>query len=183
MTDQTVGLSKFLSLLAPDRFFINQATNYTADISDNHLSLSRASVISLLQHFVPEIGSYWDIKYGSVLMVGDNSMLGEGWCWDGGSAKGEDNLGDGGFGVFMCGKRLKVYICLSSRMMKKTRAQYQKIDEDKRMEIIERILKNGEQLKTVSDETGVNISTCKAIIKVYQDEGRVGKKQRRNKMI
>ena len=28
----------------------------------------------------------------------------------------------------------------------------------------------------------VNVSTCKAIIKVYQEEGRVGKKQKRNKI-
>ena len=28
----------------------------------------------------------------------------------------------------------------------------------------------------------VNISTCKAIIKVYQEEGRVGKKKKRNKV-
>lgn len=28
----------------------------------------------------------------------------------------------------------------------------------------------------------VNISTCKAILKVYQEEGRVGKKKRRNKV-
>jgi len=29
----------------------------------------------------------------------------------------------------------------------------------------------------------VNISTCKAIIKVYQEEGRIGKKKQRNKVL
>ena len=44
------------------------------------------------------------------------------------------------------------------------------------MEIIERILEKGEPLKVVSESVGINISTCKAIIKVYENEGRVGKK-------
>lgn len=51
------------------------------------------------------------------------------------------------------------------------------------MEIIERILEKGEPLKVVSESVGINISTCKAIIKVYENEGRVGKKQKRNKVI
>lgn len=29
----------------------------------------------------------------------------------------------------------------------------------------------------------VNISTCKAILKVYQEEGRIGKKKKRNKVV
>jgi hypothetical protein len=29
----------------------------------------------------------------------------------------------------------------------------------------------------------INISTCKAILKVYQEEGRIGKKKKRNKVI
>lgn len=29
----------------------------------------------------------------------------------------------------------------------------------------------------------VNISTCKAILKVFQDEGRIGKKKKRNKVV
>lgn len=36
------------------------------------------------------------------------------------------------------------------------------------MEIIDRIIKKGEQLKAVADSIGINVSTCKAIIKVYQ---------------
>ena len=30
---------------------------------------------------------------------------------------------------------------------------------------------------------GVNISTCKAIVKVFQEEGRIGKKKKRNKVV
>lgn len=33
------------------------------------------------------------------------------------------------------------------------------------------------------NEMGVNISTAKAILKVYQEEGRVGKKKKRDKVI
>lgn len=29
----------------------------------------------------------------------------------------------------------------------------------------------------------INISTCKAILKVYQEQGRVGKKKQRNKIV
>jgi transposase len=68
-------------------------------------------------------------------------------------------------------------------MEKKRRSSYNKINEEVRMEIIERILRNGESIKEVSTEMGVNISTCKAILKVYQEEGRVGKKKQRNKVL
>jgi hypothetical protein len=37
------------------------------------------------------------------------------------------------------------------------------------MEIVERIVNKGEQLKAVSDDVGINVSTCKAIIKVFQE--------------
>ena len=30
---------------------------------------------------------------------------------------------------------------------------------------------------------GVNISTCKAMLKVFQEEGRIGKKKKRNKVV
>ena len=43
--------------------------------------------------------------------------------------------------------------------------------------------KNGENIKDVSNELGLNISTCKAIVKVYQEEGRIGKKKKRNKVV
>lgn len=57
---------------------------------------------------------------------------------------------------------------MSEEMIKNKRSKYKKIDEDKRMEIIDRIINKGEQLKTVSELIGINVSTCKAIIKVYQ---------------
>ena len=38
-------------------------------------------------------------------------------------------------------------------------------------------------MRTVADSMGVNISTCKAIIKVFQEEGRIGKKKKRNKVV
>lgn len=38
-------------------------------------------------------------------------------------------------------------------------------------------------MRIVAQSLGVNISTCKAILKVFQEEGRIGKKQKRNKVI
>lgn len=66
---------------------------------------------------------------------------------------------------------------------KKSRCSYQKIGEGVREEIIERIIHKGESIKEVAGELRVNISTCKAILKVYQQEGRIGKKKQRNKVI
>jgi transposase-like protein len=52
-----------------------------------------------------------------------------------------------------------------------------------RSSIIRRILEEGQPMREVAAAMGVNISTCKAIIKVYQEEGRIGKKQKRNKVV
>lgn len=49
--------------------------------------------------------------------------------------------------------------------------------------IVDRILKREENIKDVSLDMNVNISTCKAIIKVYNEEGRIGKKKKRNKVL
>lgn len=38
-------------------------------------------------------------------------------------------------------------------------------------------------MRHVAQSLDVNISTCKAILKVYQEEGRIGKKKKRNKVI
>ena len=38
-------------------------------------------------------------------------------------------------------------------------------------------------MKLVASETKVNISTCKAILKVFNEQGRVGKKQKRDKKL
>jgi hypothetical protein len=51
-----------------------------------------------------------------------------------------------------------------------------------RQAIISRITE-GEAMRSVAHSIGVNISTCKAILKVYQEEGRIGKKQKRNKVV
>lgn len=45
------------------------------------------------------------------------------------------------------------------------------------------MVNQGEQIKEVAGEMNVNISTCKAILKVYQEEGRIGKKKKRNKVL
>lgn len=37
-------------------------------------------------------------------------------------------------------------------------------------------------IKEVAEDLNVNISTCKAILKVYREEGRIGKKKNRNKV-
>ncbi len=44
-------------------------------------------------------------------------------------------------------------------------------------------MNKGENIKDVVNDMGVNISTAKAIVKVYQEEGRVGKKKKRDKVI
>ena len=49
--------------------------------------------------------------------------------------------------------------------------------------MVERVIEHEEPLKDVADELGLNHSTCKAILKVYQKEGRIGKKSRRNKVV
>lgn len=38
-------------------------------------------------------------------------------------------------------------------------------------------------MREVAQSMGVNISTCKAILKVFQEEGRIGKKKKRNKVV
>ena len=65
---------------------------------------------------------------------------------------------------------------------KQKRNSYKRITESVRLEIIDRILERHQSLKEVSEEMNINISTCKAIFKVYQEEGRVGKKLKRNKV-
>ena len=68
-------------------------------------------------------------------------------------------------------------------MKKNNRAQYKKIDQELRHMIIDKIVHENIPIKDVANETNINVSTCKAILKVYQEEGRVGKKQNRNKIV
>ena len=71
---------------------------------------------------------------------------------------------------------------MSLREDKQKRNNYKKISEEARLTIIDRILDKGHGLKDVAASMNVNMSTCKAIIKVFQEEGRVGKKKKRNKV-
>lgn len=71
---------------------------------------------------------------------------------------------------------------MSEKEDKQKRNNYKKISEQARRTIIDRILDKGHSLKDVAASMNVNMSTCKAIIKVYQEEGRVGKKKKRNKV-
>ena len=61
--------------------------------------------------------------------------------------------------------------------------KYKKISQELREEIIDKIINKGESLKAVADEVKINVSTCKAIVRVFQEEGRIGKKKNRNKVI
>lgn len=69
-----------------------------------------------------------------------------------------------------------------SQTDKPRRTSYKRISEETRLAIIDRILDQGQSLKEVASAMNVNVSTCKAIIKVFQEEGRIGKKQKRNKV-
>jgi predicted transcriptional regulator len=58
---------------------------------------------------------------------------------------------------------------------KNKRCAYKKITEDIRRQIIG-MFQAQESLKEISKVVGLNVSTCKGIIKVFQEEGRIGKK-------
>jgi predicted transcriptional regulator len=66
---------------------------------------------------------------------------------------------------------------------KNKRTTYQRITEEIRTELLRRVIDTGENIKKVVNDMNVNISTAKAIVKVYQEEGRVGKKKKRDKVI
>lgn len=61
------------------------------------------------------------------------------------------------------------------------RTRYKKISEELREEIIERLLVRKEGLREVASKLHINHSTCKAIVKVFESEGRIGKKKTRNR--
>ena len=63
------------------------------------------------------------------------------------------------------------------------RNSYHTIPIESRRELAERVIHQDEPLKVVAEDLGINISTCKAILKVYLNEGRLGKKEKRNKVI
>lgn len=66
---------------------------------------------------------------------------------------------------------------------KGSRSGYKNIDEKAREQLLERVLNQGESLKEVSNALNINISTSKAILKVFTQEGRIGKKKKRNKVV
>ena len=53
---------------------------------------------------------------------------------------------------------------------KNKRTSYKRITEKTRLELIDRIINQGENIKLVVNSMDVNISTAKAILKVYQEE-------------
>lgn len=69
------------------------------------------------------------------------------------------------------------------RERKGRRSKYQKISEALREEIIDRLVYRKEGLRDVASKLRINHSTCKAIVKVYESEGRIGKKKTRNRNV
>lgn len=65
---------------------------------------------------------------------------------------------------------------------KNKRSSYKRITSDIRKDIIRRFQAE-DTLKQIAKDVGLNVSTCKGIIKVYQEEGRIGKKLKRNRPI
>ncbi|CAK88194.1 unnamed protein product (macronuclear) [Paramecium tetraurelia] len=62
-------------------------------------------------------------------------------------------------------------------------SQYQKVDENIRQQIIDQACNKGQPLRQISQQLGIKYSTAKAIVQVYQNEGRIGKKRNRDKRI
>ncbi|CAD8137238.1 unnamed protein product [Paramecium octaurelia] len=62
-------------------------------------------------------------------------------------------------------------------------SQYQKVDENIRQQIIDQACNKGQPLRQISQQLGIKYSTAKAIVQVYQNEGRIGKKRTRDKRI
>jgi hypothetical protein len=52
-----------------------------------------------------------------------------------------------------------------------------------REEIIDRLVVKKEGLREVAAKLRINHSTCKAIVKVFENEGRIGKKKTRNRNV
>ncbi|CAD8139159.1 unnamed protein product [Paramecium octaurelia] len=60
---------------------------------------------------------------------------------------------------------------------------YQKVDANLRSQIIDQACNKGQPLRQVAQNLGIKYSTGKAIVQVYQSEGRIGKKRTRDKRI
>ncbi|KAL4459886.1 hypothetical protein ABPG74_003412 [Tetrahymena malaccensis] len=61
------------------------------------------------------------------------------------------------------------------------RKKYNVINEDVRKKIIQKLTEESANIKEVAQEYGLKLSTCKAILQVYQKEGRIGKKATRDR--
>ncbi|CAD8059435.1 unnamed protein product [Paramecium sonneborni] len=62
-------------------------------------------------------------------------------------------------------------------------SHYQKVDETIRQQIIDQACNKGQPLRQIAQNLGIKYSTAKAIVQVYQSEGRIGKKRTRDKRI
>ncbi|CAD8047933.1 unnamed protein product [Paramecium primaurelia] len=62
-------------------------------------------------------------------------------------------------------------------------SHYQKVDENIRQQIIDLACNKGQPLRQIAQNLGIKYSTAKAIVQVYQNEGRIGKKRTRDKRI
>ncbi|CAD8056512.1 unnamed protein product [Paramecium sonneborni] len=62
-------------------------------------------------------------------------------------------------------------------------SRYQKVDETIRQQIIDQACNKGQPLRQIAHNLGIKYSTAKAIVQVYQNEGRIGKKRTRDKRI
>jgi len=69
----------------------------------------------------------------------------------------------------------------SSKKILRKRKKYHKIDDNIRMKLVEAVEKNGEMLKTAASRYGVNYSSAKSIFHTYRKEGRVVKKNIRER--
>ncbi|CAD8061330.1 unnamed protein product [Paramecium sonneborni] len=61
--------------------------------------------------------------------------------------------------------------------------QYQKVNANLRQQIIDQACVKGQPLRQIAQTLGIKYSTAKAIVQVYQSEGRIGKKRTRDKRI
>ncbi|CAD8139783.1 unnamed protein product [Paramecium pentaurelia] len=60
---------------------------------------------------------------------------------------------------------------------------YQRVNANLRQQIIEQACIKGQPLRQIAQNLGIKYSTAKAIVQVYQNEGRIGKKRTRDKRI
>eukprot|EP01017_Pseudomicrothorax_dubius_P027173 TRINITY_DN3097_c0_g1_i2.p1 TRINITY_DN3097_c0_g1~~TRINITY_DN3097_c0_g1_i2.p1 ORF type:complete len:184 (+),score=27.78 TRINITY_DN3097_c0_g1_i2:23-574(+) len=64
-------------------------------------------------------------------------------------------------------------------LQKKKRNRYAAITDEARKKLIDSVVIDKKDIKTASEECGINISTATGIVKTYLNEGRIGKKKTR----